>query len=71
MPKVKQSSSSKLRQLVAEYQDFKTDGKILFNKMFSKSVLAGKIFTVKQHLQSAKHIKICESRAAKSAATST
>ena len=55
MPKVKQFASSKLRQVVAEYPDIRTVVKILFCK-------ACKICTIKQHLPSAKHIKICESK---------
>ena len=66
---VKQSDSSKLRQLVAEYSDFKADGKILFCKMCNKSISVKKIFTTKQHLRSAKHIEICECNAATSGAT--
>lgn len=58
MPKIKQSNANKLQSFVNKFPDFKTDGKILFCKICNRSVSADKIFNVKQHLQSAKHINL-------------
>lgn len=60
MPKVKQSLSNKLKNYVAEYNDFKTDGKILFCKVCNRVVSADTTFMVKQHLATAKHIQLKE-----------
>jgi len=65
MPKDKPSISTKLNQYVLQYTDLKTDGKILFCKICNKSVTADKIFTVKQHLQSTKHIQLKANRVTK------
>ena len=54
----KQSMQNKLNQIASKYPDLKTDGKILFCKVCNKTVSAERIFTVKQHLESAKHIDL-------------
>ena len=61
MPKVKQSNiSNKLNFYVKQYPEFITDGKILFCNACNKMVSSEKLYTVKQHLQSAKHIELSE-----------
>ena len=59
MPKVKQSISNKLNFYVKK-PEFKTDGKILFCNACNKMVSSEKLYTVKQHLQSEKHIELSE-----------
>ncbi|RLU16051.1 hypothetical protein DMN91_011809 [Ooceraea biroi] len=58
MPKTKTSISNRLSQYVREFPSFKTDGTVLFCKICNKVVSAEKIFTVKQHLASKKHIEL-------------
>ena len=48
------------------YPDFKTDGSVMFCKVRNKSIVSDKIFVVKQHLESAKHIEIAERSGKKS-----
>ena len=57
MPKVKCSSSAKLRGFIKEFGDkyFSTDGEILFCKMCEVKVTADKRFTVQQHCNTVKH----------------
>ena len=57
MPKVKCSSSVKLRDFIKEFGDkyFSSDGEILFCKMCEVEVTADKRFTVQQHCNTAKH----------------
>ena len=61
MPKLGQSMSAKLKDYVNRFPNFKTDGKVLFCKVCSKAVSAGKIFAVKQHMESAKHLQLASS----------
>ena len=63
MPKVKCSSSVKLRGFIKEFGDkyFSTDGEILFCKMCEVKVTADKRFTVQQHCNTVKH-KSCVNR---------
>lgn len=55
MPKIKRSLSSTLNALVNEYNDFTTDGQVLFCKYCEVVVSASKKFQVQQHIQTAKH----------------
>ena len=57
MPKVKTSTSAKLKQFVSEYGDtvFSSDGTILYCKICEVKVSAEKRFTVEQHVNREKH----------------
>lgn len=58
MPKVKTTQAEKLSQYVRQFPTFKTDGKILFCKVCNKSVTADKMFTIKQHLSTTRHLEL-------------
>ena len=64
MPKVKCSSSAKLRGFIKEFGDkyFSTDGKILFCKMCEVKVTADKRLTVQQHCNTVEHKRLCKQR---------
>jgi hypothetical protein len=67
MPKVKPSSSLRLREYINEFGDdvFSTDGKILFCKICSVKVASEKKITITQHLSRDKHVKGLEMNKAK------
>lgn len=65
MPKQKLSQSAKLKNIVKEYSEFKTDGTVLLCTVCNKSVSSDRIFFVKQHIASVKHIQLKERHANK------
>lgn len=73
MPKVKPSSSLRLRAYINEFGEdvFSTDGKILFCKICSVKVASEKKFTITQHLSRDKHVKGLEMNKAKNSKYTT
>ncbi|KAG7160353.1 CGG triplet repeat-binding protein 1-like 3, partial [Homarus americanus] len=55
MPKIKKSLSSTLNAWVDVYNDFTTDGQVLFCKYCEVVVSSSEKFQVQQHIQTAKH----------------
>lgn len=55
MPKTKPSTSVMLRMFVKNYEDFSTDGTILFCKCCETNIAATKKFQVDQHVKTTKH----------------
>lgn len=58
MPKVKTTKAAKLGAIVKEYPDLRTEGDVLFCTICSKEISAERTFLVRQHLESAKHLKL-------------
>lgn len=60
MPKEKRTVSEVLKAYVREFQDFSTDGSVLFCKYCSTVVTATKKYQIQQHLRTTKHSKLKE-----------